>query len=169
MTSRWDALSSALTAFHQRIREDSFIAGTLANQIGATFADYIEIPHPSRLKFYSYAPGPSAEFDKYVEAGNGVAAVSQTRDNRWQFAIGVITQQSPPVPPEFQFYWPIHITVGHMIYAEDLITERKVEIPKAEGGYNVEPFCAQMYEGIMNSFTRSASPQSSARYGFFSY
>jgi hypothetical protein len=94
VTSKWEELSAAVGAWQDRQQSDSFVAGRFAAMIGNSFADYVEAPTKTHIKFFRYIPDEyNPERDKYEEVGNGFSAVSQSLDGRWQFALGIVLER----------------------------------------------------------------------------
>jgi hypothetical protein len=111
MTNRWEEISAATAAYHDRYVQDSFSAGQIATSIGNNFAVYIGAPARDSVTYYRFTPGADPEYDTFEPAGNGMVAVTISRDNRWQFGLGVILERSPKTIPRYEFKWPMNLNL----------------------------------------------------------
>jgi hypothetical protein len=156
VTSKWEELSAAVGAWQDRQQSDSFVAGRFAAMIGNSFADYVEAPTKTHIKFFRYIPDEyNPERDKYEEVGNGFSAVSQSLDGRWQFGLGIVLERAPHASPKFSFHWPMLITLGNPPKV-DIAGGLKFDIPDVGGNYQVEHICAAMFNAIKESLLRTA-------------
>jgi hypothetical protein len=149
MTNRWKDLCEALRAFHTKVQRDSFIAGEIANHIGAEFAKYIAAPDSRRVRFYRFTH-PN-DHCSYTEVQSGSNAVDQTPSNQWKFGLGVIIGYDRA--PEFDFRWPLYITLSDPIIIENSISNKKLELIRRGVDYDYEAICAKMYDAMVASRT----------------
>jgi hypothetical protein len=164
MTDRWRDLCEALRAFYTKVQRESFIAGEIATHIGAEFSKYIAAPDTGRVRFYRFTD-PN-DHRSYTEVQYGTNAVEQTPSNQWQFGLGVIVGYEGA--PEFDFRWPLYITLSDPIIVENSISNKRLELVRRGVDYDYEAICADMYDAIVASFKMSAGAIPATRFGFTS-